>query len=309
MNTSLWKGLAIVVMTLLVLFRAGTGSAQPIIHVGDTWTYEGIAHLASGDAKFIETRRVTSVEYVEGKRWYLVQVTSTLQGEGTVRLWYTDQWSLARRETQNEGGSPYTRTSVYEPPLKLYSFPLNTGKEWWTSSNITTTTIDPSSPNRTRIGHDQQTFLIRVAGEENVQTSLGTFKAYVIEHRYRPAVPGAGTYLWYRYRFVESLGANVEEITYGPQGESSGIFKDLKLVSFSSGEIQTQTTTQISSSTTSLATSSITQTQTITQTSSATSVTTPTTFAAGFLYPFILVLVICLVLAVVLLAGLRRKNL
>jgi len=295
LHTSLRRGLILVVAILIVLFGATSGSSQPIVRVGDTWTYEGIAHLNNKDVTFVETRRVLSVDYVEGKRSYLIKATSTWQEEGTVKLRYTDEWSLAGRDVvKGVPPSQYIESFVYQPALKMYSFPLTTGKEWWTSSNTSYTWSDPSNPNRTRIGRDQQTFLIKVTGEKDVQTSLGTFKAYVIEYRYRPAVPGAGTYLWYQYKFVESLGANVEEITYDPQG---GISKVLKLVSFSS---ETYTT--------SLATSSVVQTQTTARTPSAISTTTKTPFTTDFLYSLILVLVVFLVLCVILLTLLARKK-
>jgi len=148
----------------------GAQGPAPPLNVGDTWMYQ----IDTPARSYKEKDTVVAVRDCGGGQCYVLHSES--QGE-TNDFWITKDWELIRNGGTSASGS-YNFT--YSPPLPIYVFPLEVGKNWsWNStfSGILTSGSENQTYTGTIAGISR-----RVASKETVTVPAGEFEVFLVEH-------------------------------------------------------------------------------------------------------------------------------
>ena len=191
------------------LALASHGSAAncdaPEWHVGQTWTYRGYL-AAPGPPGNFTTTTVLRVDSTSA----LLRTEEAWDEFGlfvTETLFSRPEFTIVASNTTVPNGQHYD--SVYDPPLRLFSFPLAAGKTW-------------QSPT------DLGTHQYRVLPRTEVTTPAGAFDAFPVEQGNAPGIPflpawtlaiGTGRALMY---YSGDVGQVVRYEAFDSQGEKLG---------------------------------------------------------------------------------------
>lgn len=149
----------------------------PRMRVGDSWTYRVTrCEQERGVVECSQTRIKERVEAIEdwgdGCGCFTVEtwrLTSEESGEIIEKRWYTRDWRLLKSEKNNE-------TTVYDPGVDQYIFPLRVGAEWSSEAEVRVYSPELGSPHQ-----DHTSGRCRVAAKENISVPAGVFECYRIE--------------------------------------------------------------------------------------------------------------------------------
>ncbi|MGH8640562.1 MAG: hypothetical protein ACRET6_02560, partial [Burkholderiales bacterium] len=173
---------------------AGSGG-PPVLKVGDSWAYK----LTDRDYSVVRERKsVTRVESVTGGEVRFRSGSKT-------HFRYTADWSLIGQVP----GDGIERK--FEPPVPVYSFPLEPGKTWQAKFRNTRSDGRAFDNDRT----------VTVEGWEEVTVPAGTFRALKVSSlTYYRRVDGAGTgggRVVFKYWYVPEVKrpVRIEDVNIG----------------------------------------------------------------------------------------------
>jgi len=151
----------------------------PRLETGDFWAYRTV--------DYVWNRTMREFRIVEGPQSYggqdailmdtfIFLESGRITGSMRVKQWITPDWRLLHEELVWYDGTGEVRT--YNPPLQLYSFPLQEGKVWRTPMNMSGQINGISSVDIFSRG----AFTLNVLGHDAVVVPAGVYATYPVSH-------------------------------------------------------------------------------------------------------------------------------
>ena len=146
-----------------------TSLASPVLHVGDTWSYQYSGSEGNSREEIIRSDTCGSTSCV------VDQETNPAWSD---TVWIDRNWNLSR-ELYVDHTVQYSSGSVYTPPLHMYEFPLSVGKTWWSNSTAAGWYIDQYG-NHTQPGPSSFAIKRTVINQTTVTVPAGTFDTFLV---------------------------------------------------------------------------------------------------------------------------------
>lgn len=156
---------------------------KPELKIGDRWTYQKI-DMWKNSKEYVYSSEVTAVSDNEiREQWKMLESTSAASVGATGVDTYDGQHNISIRDPDKDAG--FKR--VFNPPISLYSFPLEIGKGWESRSKFT---------NRRNDGEISEAFKVSVVSWEKISVPAGTFEALKLQATgyYTVTILGRGTF-------------------------------------------------------------------------------------------------------------------